>query len=289
MIMQLTVNGLIDGLFFALMGLGFSIILEGMDLFNFAHGAFYMVGGYITYLVIKNVTPNPIIAIMFSIIIAFIFGYVVDLLMLRPIRRRGGEGWALAGLIGLLSLSVVLENLAILVFGAEYKGVPPYVRGNVVIGGVIIDLQRAVSALIAVMLILLIYLFFKKTKYGRAMRALAQNKELAEMSGVSPGIMYPMIFGLGVCLAAAAGSLLSPLYYVSPTIGAFPGLMAFIVVIVSGLGSIGGLILTGILFGIINSFTAFFYSSEWGYLIAFTIAIMVITFRPKGLFGVRRE
>jgi len=288
-ITQLTINGIVDGLFFALMGLGFSTILEGMDLFNFAHGAFYMVGGYVTYLVIKSITSNSVIAIISSIIIAFLLGYAVDLLMLRPIRRREKEGWTLAGLIGLLSLSVVLENSAIIVFGPEHKGVPPYVQGNIVVGSSIVDTQRVVSALLAALLVLSTYLFFKKTKYGRAMRALAQNKELAEISGVDPERMYPSIFGLGVCLAAAAGSLLSPLYYVSPTIGAFPGLMAFIVVIVSGLGSIGGLILTGILFGIVSNFTAFFYSTEWAHLVAFTIAVVVITFKPTGLFGVRRE
>jgi len=288
-VIQLLVGGIIEGLFYALMGLGFGVILEGMDLYDFAHGAFYMIGGYITYYSINAVTANPIIAVILSMAITFLFGCVVDFLTLRPVRKRGREDWVLAGLIILMSLSVLLENLAIIVFGTEYKGVPPYVQGHVTVGDIIIDLQRALSASLSAILILITYIFLKKTKYGRAIRALAQNKELAEISGVNPEILYPIIFGLGACLAAAAGSLLAPVYFISPTIVAFPGLMAFIVVIISGLGSTGGLILGGILLGITSSFVGFLYSNEWAYLVAFAIAIVVITFRPRGLFGVRRE
>lgn len=287
--LQLLVNAIIEGSLYALMGVGFALILEGMGLFNLAHGQFYVLGGYVTYFLIAGLSLDPVTTVVLTAISVFAVGFLIERVTISPARVRGGRDWTFPGLIVLLALSVTLANLWIVLFGPEYRGVMPYVTGHISLGELTIDSQRLLSAVITYGIIGVMYLFLSRTKMGLAIRGLSQNIELFQLCGVTPSRFYPIIFGIGALTAGTAGSLLAPIYYVSPAAGDFPGLIAFVVVVVAGLGSIRGLALAGILIGIVDSFTSYFLSPEWGYLTVFAAAAIVLALRPSGLFGTKTE
>jgi branched-chain amino acid transport system permease protein len=288
-IIQLFINGIINGLIYAMMALGFALILEGIGLYNFAHGAFYVTGGYIVYFFIRTLNINPLISIIVATFFTAALGYMIERTIISPIRQRGGREWMLAGLIAMLSLSVFMENFYLITLGPEYRGLLPFIPGHIKLASIIIDSQKLVNGIVSLCAIVFLHIFLNYTKLGLAIRALTQHGELAELCGINIFNLYPIIFAIGVTLAGLAGILLTSVYYISPTVGHFPGLISFIVVIIAGLGSIIGLVVAGLIIGIVDIFTNYFLSAEWSYIIAFTIAIFILTFRPKGLFGIKRE
>ena len=287
--LQLLVNAILEGSLYAVMGVGFALILDGMGLFNLAHGAFYVLGGYVTYYSIQALNLGPVGAIVLTVIFMFGVGFFIERAMVAPARVRGGRDWTLAGLIVLLALSVTLSNLWILIFGPEYRGIPSYVPGQIELEGITIESQRLISAVASFGVIGLMYLFLSYTKVGLAIRGLSQNTELSQLCGITPSTLNSVIFGLGTLTAGVAGSLLAPIYYVSPASGDFPGLMSFVVVVIAGLGSIKGLTFAGIIIGAVDSFSSYFFSPEWGYLLAFAFCFIILSVRPTGLFGIKKE
>ncbi|MEM3980993.1 MAG: branched-chain amino acid ABC transporter permease [Ignisphaera sp.] len=288
-LIQLFISGIVNGAIYALMALGFALILECTGLFNFAHGAFYIIGGYVTYYFTEVFGINPLISMIIAVFFVAAIGFIIEKSVILQIRLRGGREWILAGLIALLSLSVSTENLCLILFGPEYRGLLPIFKGHIKLLSILLDLQKLINAMIALSTVLILYFFLNNTKLGLSIKALAQNRELVELCGINTSKLFSLVFAIGTALAGLAGALLISIYYVSPTAGHFPGLMAFIVVVMAGLGSIVGVILTGFILGITDSVTSYFLSPEWGYLIAFTICMLTLVLKPAGLFGIRRE
>ncbi len=199
-------------MFFALMGIGFALILETVGIYNFATSAFYILGGYLTYTFYLLIYPNPAIAILFAAISIYALGLLIGATILKYIkeRSRSEEEWILAGLIALLSLNIFFENLALVIFGPDYKGISYYVIGDLKISDLSINIQKLISAFSAFMIIIVIHLFLKFTRIGIATRAVAQDITIAQLSGIRSDLLQSLAFGLGCTLAAVAGSLLLP-------------------------------------------------------------------------------
>ena len=209
-----------------------------------------------------------------------VFGYLVERGIYRPIR-----GGIEPTLVALLALSTFLEAAGYPVFGQLDKHVPPVFEGTRSILGVRLSVERLMIIPIAVALVAGLYLFINKTKIGAAMRAIEQDKEAAALQGVNVNVINGLAFAVGFALAAAAGALIAPIFKLDPMMGDQPLLKAFIIIILGGLGSIPGAILGGLILGLIDSVVATALGAEPAFLLSFVFIILLLLFRPAGLFG----
>ena len=201
-------------------------------------------------------------------------------MIFRPFRAD-----ELSGMIASLGLAMILQHGALILFGPDPQAFPSLVSGVFRFGDLIIPKSRALTLAIGVVILLGFYLVLMHTRFGRGLRALVQDQEIAAAFGVRLELMYPLGLGIGVALAAIAGGLMAPLFGVSPFIGATPLLKAFIVVILGGLGSIPGAALAAMLLGLIESFVSSFVSASAADIVTFALVIGVLLVRPSGLLG----
>lgn len=277
---QIIVNGLIAGLVYVLMALGFTLIFGIMRIINFAHGEFYMVGAFLIYCLFGLLGVNYFVCVVIATVVVGLFGALTERLLFRPF-----IGKELNGMIMALALSITLQASAFIIFGVDSVAVPWPVRGIVRFGDAIIPLNRLAVGIAAMIALGLFYLFLRHTKLGLAMRAVVQDQEIASLQGIRPKVIYPLAFGLGTALAGFAGALMAPIYTVYPYMGQLPMLKAFVVVILGGLGSIPGAVLGGLLIGITESVSATMINTTAATMISFGFVVLIIIFRPKGLLG----
>lgn len=280
LIAQATVNGLVVGLLYLLMAVGFTLVFGVMRIVNFAHGEFYMLGAFAAYFLTANL-PLPFFA---TLIITFagavIFGACVEWLILKPFRND-----ELNGMIATIGIAMILQNLALMFFGPDPHSMPAIVRGVTRLGDIVIPTSRLYVVAFALVALVLLYIFLKHSRPGRALRAVVEDFEIASIQGIRSRIYYPLGFGLGVGLAAAAGSLMAPLFSVSPFVGAAPLLKAFIVVILGGLGSIPGAAVAGLALGLVESYSSLFFSTSTADMLIFVLVIVMLVVRPRGILG----
>jgi branched-chain amino acid transport system permease protein len=277
---QSAVIGLSIGSIYILMALGLTLMFGMMHIINFAHGAVYMLGAYVIYYVFFQGGAPYFAAFLGAMLLLGIFGYLVERGIYRPIR-----GGIEPTLVALLALSTFLEAAGYPVFGQLDKHVPPVFEGTRNVLGVMISVERLMIIPIAAALVLGLYLFIKKTKIGAAMRAIEQDKEAAALQGVNVNVVNGLAFAIGFALAAAAGALIAPIFKLDPMMGDQPLLKAFIIIILGGLGSIPGAILGGLMLGLIDSTVATALGAEPAFLLSFVFIILLLLFRPAGLFG----
>jgi branched-chain amino acid transport system permease protein len=277
---QSAVIGLSIGSIYILMALGLTLMFGMMHIINFAHGAVYMLGAYVIYYVFFQGGAPYFAAFLGAMLLLGIFGYLVERGIYRPIR-----GGIEPTLVALLALSTFLEAAGYPVFGQLDKHVPPVFEGTRNVLGVMISVERLMIIPIAAALVLGLYLFIKKTKIGAAMRAIEQDREAAALQGVNVNVVNGLAFAIGFALAAAAGALIAPIFKLDPMMGDQPLLKAFIIIILGGLGSIPGAILGGLMLGLIDSTVATALGAEPAFLLSFVFIILLLLFRPAGLFG----
>lgn len=280
LISQVVANGLMTGMVYVLMALGFTLIFGIMRVVNFAHGELYMIGAFAILVFSGLFGINYYVAVVAGVFIAAIIGVILEHTLLR--RFVGKE---LNGMIMALAISISLQALAGIIFGPQEQSVARPVTGILDLGGVIIPRDRVVVGGIALLVLVAFYLFLRYTRYGLGMRAVAQDPDAAALQGIRPGIIYAMAFGVGSLLAGLAGALMAPVYTIFPYMGSVPMMKAFIVVILGGLGSLPGAVIGGLLLGMVESIVASFYNSTIATMVAFGLVILILLFRPNGLMG----
>lgn len=277
---QALTNGLIIGLLYLLMAIGFTLVFGVMRVVNFAHGEFYMLGAFLAYVCVTRLQLPFLAAVLATFAVTLVAGWIIEVLVLKGF--RGNE---LNGMISTIGLAMVLQNGALLVFGPDPQSMPPVAQGVVSLGPIVLPMSRLYVVAFSIAVLVLLYLFLMHSKGGRALRAVVQDTEIASAQGIRSHLMYPLGFGIGVALAAVAGALMAPVFSVSPSIGSTPLLKAFIVVILGGLGSIPGAALASLLLGVVESAANTFMSSSMSDMLLFGFVILMLIFRPSGLLG----
>ena len=280
LIAQSLVNGVILGTLYLMMAIGFTLVFGVMRIVNFAHGEFYMMGAFAALIGVTWLGLPYALTLALTVAFAILLGALIECVVFRPFRSD-----ELSGMIASLGLAMILQNGALLLFGPDPQAFPSMVSGVFRIGEMIIPKSRSLALGVGVVILIGFYVFLMHTRFGRGLRALVQDQEVAALYGVRPEIVYPLGLGLGIALAAAAGGLMAPLFGVSPFIGATPLLKAFIVVILGGLGSIPGAALAAMLLGLIESFTSSFVSASAADIVTFALVVGVLLVRPSGILG----
>lgn len=285
-------NGLVVGLIYALAAAGLTLIFSVLKIVNFGHGVLYMLGGYAAYYAIKLLGLPPILAVLVAMAALFAFGVVFERLLLTPLYTNKVERKDEYAIIVTFGLFLLLENLAIVVFGPFNKSAPSFVNGAVHIGILAITYDRLVAAGGALLLLVLLSLFMTRTTLGHVLDAVSQSREAAAIVGIDPRRFYSIAFGIGAALAGGAGALIGPIFTLSPTMGDLPDVKAFIIVVLGGMGSVPGSILGGILLGLVEGLGVALYpdaSKALAYSSAFGAMLLVLTLliRPTGFFGRR--
>ncbi len=275
--------GLVSGCMYALMAAGLSLIFGVMKMLNFAHGEFYMIGGYVIYFLVVKFGVDPMLSIFSALIAAFLTGMLIERVFLRPLFGR--PAWDLSALTVTIGLSIFLQNFALVFWGEKYKRIPEYIAGTVSIYGIPISLQRVLVVVGSLCLIAVLWGVLHRTMFGKAIRAVAQDPDAASLMGINPRKIFMLTYAISCMLAAFAGALLSPIFMVYPTMGASPFLKGFCVAIFGGLGSFEGAVLGGMLLGLAEVAGIALFGAEWRDVIAFTLLILTLVFKPSGLLG----
>ncbi|MBW1721993.1 MAG: branched-chain amino acid ABC transporter permease [Deltaproteobacteria bacterium] len=294
--LQNLVNALQWGSFYALIALGYSMVYSILMLFNFAHGDIFMVGAYIGFGVAScilalaslgaNTLPNWLILVLTILISMFLnsfLGMLVERIGYRPLRDAPRASAAITGLM----IGIILETGILALFGARRISFPPLIQTVTYnMGGVFVTNKKIVIVLVSVMFMLALHQFVRRTKYGMAMRAMAFDYVVVPLMGVPLNTIAAMTFGIGSALAAVAGILFGVAYPVlDPYMGIIYGWKAFVAAILGGRGSIMGATLAGFLLGFIEIFVAMIFPSTLRDLIAYSIILLILVFRPHGFFG----
>jgi len=277
-------NGLTTGAVYALVALGLTLIYGVLHIINFAHGAALMVALYAVYLLKTQVGIDPYLALPIVVAGMFVLGYALQ----RGIVNRASHGKDENILLVTLGLAIVLENLALLVFKSDTRTIDTaYTLTTVPIGPAMISAPKLVAfagALLASMVLLWIV---TRTDLGRAIRAVAKEKQGAKLMGIDVDHVYAMSFGIGLACLGAAACFLLPAYYVNPQVGSGFVLVAFTIVVLGGMGSFAGALVGGLAVGVVESLCGLFLGESLGQIGVFAIFIAVLLFRPQGLFGAR--
>ncbi|OPY39308.1 MAG: branched-chain amino acid transporter permease subunit LivH [Methanoregula sp. PtaU1.Bin051] len=282
-LLQILFWGIYAGCIYILLATGLNLIFGVMKIVNFAHGEFLMIGAYITATVFLLTGLNPYAIILISMLALIGIGAVVERLCFRPILGTGklNEIFLSIGLI------YIIQNGVAVIWGDEWQSVQsPYEGITVPVGALNVPLDYIVIMVVTTAILCGLYLFLKRTKTGREMRATSQNRKGAMLVGINVERMDVLSFGIGCALAAAAGTL----WVVSgqifnPYMGSIPAVKAFAIIILGGLGSIPGAIAGGLLYGIAENSAAYFLGGVWKDAVSFILLIVVLVIRPTGLFG----
>jgi branched-chain amino acid transport system permease protein len=285
MLLELIIRGISIGLVYALMGVGLALLNGVMRIINFAHGEFYMIGGYMAYYSSTLLGFPFYFSVPTAIFGTFVLGAVVEKLLLSPIHTQEMEKPMDYALIMTFGLLLFFRQLAIKVFGPYRHKPADYITSDVLIFGVKISGNEVLAGAVSLVLVLGLALFIKKTWRGRGWRATTQSRQGAKLNGVNIGRESWIACGVACALAGAAGALVAPIFTLSPTIGGSPLVKSYEVMAIGGLGSIAGALAAGLMLGITETLGAFYISSAYKDAIGFLMMGFFLLFRPQGLFG----
>ena len=280
--------GVTIGVVYGIVALGISLIYSGLDIVHFAHGELYMFGAFFGLVFTQTMGfPYPV-ALVLAMLCAGVLGMGIERVFYRRLTKSGG-GYTVAGMGMIIcgfGMSIVLMNVAFLIWGAAAEPFPVDLGMPYQFGDIALPKSYALTAVVAVCLMIILHYFLKKTKAGLAVRAVAANKDIASLMGINVPRIISLIFGLACGLAAAAGVLIGPLQSVQVEMGYLMLLKAFAAAVVGGFGSLPGAIVGGIIVGITENLGAAYISASHKDIYAFLLLILVLMFKPSGLFGV---
>ena len=283
---QSVVSGVLTGSLYAMIGVGLTIVFGVMRIINLAHGELVMLGMYGAFWGLALWKLDPFISILIWVPLMFLVGMLVYRFLLKAI-IPGGE---LNTLLYTAGLSLLIANLALFVWSGDYRTIKlPYALTPMRPFGIAVPIPLALAFALAILITTGLYLFLSRTDLGRAIRATSQNPEAAALMGVNVDRISMVTFGLGSALAAAAGVLLAPSLYLYPTVGEILIAKCFVIVVLGGLGSVVGAIAGGVLLGLVESLGAVYISVAYKDTIGFVLFVLVLLFRPSGLFGVGKS
>ena len=279
------INGISLGSVYAIIALGYTMVYGIAKMLNFAHGDVIMVGSYIVFIAVNQMGIPPLVAILISMALCTVLGLAIERFAYKPLRGAS----SLAVLITAIGVSYLLQNLALLIWGSNPKSFTSIISFGplrLFDGQLIISDVAIVTVLACILIMIGLTWFTGKTRVGKAMRAVSEDKGAAQLMGVNVNRTISVTFAIGSALAAIAGVLLCSAYpTLMPTTGSMPGIKAFTAAVFGGIGSIPGAMLGGILLGIIEIFGKSYISTELGDAIVFAILIVILLVKPAGLLG----
>ncbi len=277
------INGISLGSVYAIIALGYTMVYGIAKMLNFAHGDVIMVGGYVAFCTTSYLGWPVIPAVLLSIFVCMVLGIVIERLAYKPLRAAT----SLAVLITAIGVSYFLQNVALLIWTSNPKVFPNMVTlPSLVIGDLQISSVALVTIIACIIIMIVLTLFTNKTKMGKAMRAVSEDKDAAQLMGINVNATISLTFAIGSGLAAIAGVLLCSAYpTLMPTTGSMPGIKAFTAAVFGGIGSIPGAMLGGILLGIIEIFGKAYISTQLSDAIVFSVLIIILLVKPTGLLG----
>lgn len=279
------INGISLGSVYAIIALGYTMVYGIAKMLNFAHGDVIMIGSYVVFVATGSAGMPPIVAVAVSVVVCTILGVAIEKVAYKPLRGAS----PLAVLITAIGVSYLLQNVALLAFGANTKSFTSVVKIpslKFAGGALVITGETIVTILSCVVIMIALMLFVKKTKQGQAMLAVAEDRGAAQLMGVNVNGTISLTFAIGSALAAVAGVLLCSAYpSLTPYTGAMPGIKAFVAAVFGGIGSIPGAFIGGILLGIIEILSRAYISSQLSDAIVFAVLILVLLVKPTGILG----
>jgi len=281
------VNGFVLSSMYAIASLGLTLQWGVLKVLNFSHGLFMTWGAFIAYWVLVVLGGNYLVALPSALIISFFLGYLLFYLVIGPLQERSETEIISNVFIGTLAVSIILENIILIVFGGRYKGISKIIPGFSNILGAQVSNQQILLILLGPVCFGVLLYFLSNTRLGMAVKAVAQDDVGAAVVGIDSRKVFALTVSIGSSLAGLAGVLLGAYYYLSPQMGSAPLITALFVLVLGGMGSVKGTILASYIIGFIDAFSRFYIGNFWAEPLLFAIFILVILLRPQGLFGVK--
>jgi len=282
-LIQQLLNGIVMGGFYVLVALGLTLIFGILGIPHFAHGAVAIAGGYLSYLIVTKLHFSLFPAMVVCMVVTAALGAAIERIAYRPVSHAP----PINAFIIALGLLMFMETSMTLIFGPDQIMIPSSYHKVLSLGGVSLVSLRLYLLLTSIVLIVLLYVFIKYTKLGKAIRAVSQNPDASRVVGININRIRLLVFALGSALAAAAGTFIGSLFALYPSMGGNIVMKGFVVIILGGLGSFPGAIIGGMLIGITESLGGWLISSAYKDVFSFAIMILLLVFRPQGLLGKR--
>lgn len=279
------INGISLGSIYAVIALGYTMVYGIAKMLNFAHGDVIMIGAYVVYIAASKAGLHPLLAVVVAMAACTVLGITIEKIAYKPLR----QATSLAVLITAIGVSYFLQNIALLIFGANpinFTSVVSIPAIKLFDGQVVISGETSTAIVVSLLIVIVLSVFIKKTKTGRAMLAVSEDKGAAQLMGINVNKTISITFAIGSALAAIAGALYCSAYPIlSNTTGAMPGIKAFTAAVFGGIGSIPGAMIGGILIGVIEILGRAYISSQLADAIVFGVLILILMFKPTGILG----
>lgn len=282
LVTQAIVTGILLGGVYALVSVGLTLIFGVLGIVNFAHGTLLTVAMYLAYVLVTSAGLNVYLATAIVVPVLFALGYGIQALLLNRLMRPGHTHGQLLVTLG---LSLVLANVLLLIFGGFEKTIEPPVGGNLRIAGAIAPAPRVIAFAGAILVAIALTLVLRRTRLGLTIRAVAAHPQGAQIVGVDVRRVFALTFGLGTAAVGAAGGLILPFLAITPSTGEQFTILAFVIVVLGGLGSVRGAILGGLVVGLVQTVGGLYLPGTRALLLVFAVFVLVLLFRPQGLFG----
>jgi branched-chain amino acid transport system permease protein len=278
MVGQVVISGLLAGSIYAMVALGLGLIFGVMRVLNVAHGPLLMLGAYTTFWLFQRTGMNPYLSILVSMPLLFLLGLALQ----RVLVRRVVDAPELSSLLLTFWISIALVNLAQLAFTSDLRSVE-YLTGSFVVGPFAISKPRLAACAFAIAITVASFVFLRSTRLGKAIRAVSQSREVAQVCGIDVQRIHLLAFGLGSALAAAGGSLVAVMVAIQPEMGQVYTFKSFLVIVLGGAGNYPGALLGGLLLGLVEQLSSLFLTAQVNEAVAYVLLVLVLLVRPTGL------
>lgn len=282
-LLQFLIGGVLAGALYALLACGLNLVFGVMRVINVAHAEFMLIGAFASYVLFVYLGWHPLASLFAIVPAVFVLGYYLQRFLIERVVDRP----MLTSLLVTYGLSIVLINIGLLIFSADFKSVPA-LQGSILIGDLAVSKPRGVAGLVSLTLTVGVYLFLERTRLGKAIRAVSEHAQVAQICGIDVRRIRMLTFGLAAGMAGAAGVMLSIIYSFWPGSGVDFIQKAFAIIIIGGMGNFVGALYGGILLGVVEAFVGGFVSTQWAEAMAYLLLVIVLLIRPTGLKGVVR-
>jgi len=279
---QVIINGILLGAIYALISIGLNLIFGVIKIVNFAHGEFLMIGMYLAFLLFSQSGIDPYLSIPIVFFLLFLFGILIHKILLQPLLGKSEFNI----LLTTAGLGIVFQNLALMFFKSDYRVIQTsYSAEKIELFGTLVSVSRLGAFIVAILAAAILYFLLMKTRIGMDIRAVSQDPEAAVLMGINDKKIFTITFGLGVGLVGIAATIITPIYYIFPTVGESFSTISFIVVVLGGLGSFHGALIGGFLIGIVEAVGGIITSAEWARVFSLLIFLFILFVKPSGIMG----
>ena len=283
-LLSIFVLGTIWGAIYSLIAVGFTLILGVAGIVNLAHGAFYMIGAYLAYTFMSILKLNVVLSALLAVAGVAVIGMILDQVGIRPFR----ENHAYQVVLTLIFGQTFCRQVIYAIYGAHGKSVKNFINGDIELAGMYISYQKLLIVFAAILVVSLLWIFIKKTKTGKSIAAVEQNKVASILMGIRYERVYMITMGISAALAALAGVLASPIIEAEPGMSSFPLFKAFAIVVIGGLGSMGGAIIVSLLLAYSETAVSYLLSANYADMVYLTVMILILVVRPTGILKAGR-